>query len=161
MCVLREQKAVHTFVAAAPAILERCPDAVLAVIGDGELKDALRQQATDLDLGDRFAFFPFRQPSSRQLAWVDVLVLSSSWGSLSDLDPRGDGLRSAASRVHVGGTDEAVLDGETGYLCAPEDSEALAERTSHLLLDGELRERMGRAAKARYGRRELPVPRRW
>jgi glycosyltransferase involved in cell wall biosynthesis len=152
LCVLREQKAVHVFVDAAPAILERCPDAVLAVIGNGELEDELKERAAKLSLGDRFGFFPFRQPSSRQLGSMDVLVLSSSWEAfpISILEAMACGVPQVAT--DVGGTGEALEDGETGFLCPPEDPAALADRVSRLLLDSDLRERFGQAARARYER---------
>ncbi len=50
---------------------------------------------------------------------------------------------------HVGGIKTSVVDGKTGYLVPPKDPEALAGRLLHLLSDGELRDRMGRAARRR------------
>ena len=49
----------------------------------------------------------------------------------------------------VGGIKTSVADGETGYLVPPKDPEALAGRLLHLLLDRELRDRLGRAARRR------------
>jgi len=48
-----------------------------------------------------------------------------------------------------GGPREAVLDGETGYVVNPFDSEALADRLTRLLTDEDLRVRMARAGRAR------------
>lgn len=152
LCVLRDQKAVHVFIAAAPEILARCPDAVLAVVGNGELESELKRQASELGLGERFGFFSFRQPSSRQLASLDTLVLSSSWEAfpISILEAMACGVPQVAT--DVGGTREALIDGETGLLCPPEDPGALADRVSRMLLDAKMRERMGRAAEERYER---------
>jgi glycosyltransferase involved in cell wall biosynthesis len=149
LCVLREQKAVHVFVEAAPLILERCPDAVLAVIGSGELEDELKALAARLGLGERFRFFPFR-PQFRQLSSLDVLALSSSWEAfpISILEAMSCGVPQVAT--DVGGTREALVDGETGFLCPPRQPAALVEPISKLLTDKELRERMGEAALARY-----------
>jgi glycosyltransferase involved in cell wall biosynthesis len=152
VCVLREQKAVDVFVDAAPAILERCPDAVLAVIGDGELKQELEAHARGLGLGERFAFFPFRPPPARQLASIDVFVLSSGWEAfpISVLEALACGVPQVAT--DVGGTSEALEDGVTGLLCPPYDPQALADRVSTLLLDPERRERMSAASVERYER---------
>jgi len=152
LCVLREQKAVHVFIAAAPEILERCPDAVLAVVGNGGLESELKRQAAELGLGERFGFFPFRQPSSRQLTSIDALVLSSSWEAfpISILEAMACGVPQVAT--DVGGTREALIDGETGLLCPPEDPPALADCVSRMLLDTPMRERMGKAARERYER---------
>jgi glycosyltransferase involved in cell wall biosynthesis len=48
---------------------------------------------------------------------------------------------------HIGGIPDIVVDGETGLLVPPGDSEALRSAIQHLLADPELRERMGQAAK--------------
>lgn len=147
LCVLREQKAVDVFVAAAPTILERCPDSVLAVIGNGDLEPELRAQAGTLGLGDRFRFFDFQAPSSRQLGSIDVLVLSSSWEAfpISILEAMACGVPQVAT--DVGGTAEAVVEGETGLLCPPSDPDALAERVATLLLDEGMRERMAQESR--------------
>ena len=42
------------------------------------------------------------------------------------------------------GTPEVVIDGETGYVTAPQDIEAVAARSRELLADPELRRRMGK-----------------
>lgn len=152
LCVLREQKAVHVFVDAAPLVLERCPDAALAVIGNGELRGELEAQAARLGLGERLRFFDFRGPSARQLASIDVFVLPSGWEAfpISVLEAMSCGVPAVAT--DVGGTSEALLDGETGLLCPPGDSAVLADRVARLLGDEELRKRMGAAGRERYER---------
>jgi len=47
----------------------------------------------------------------------------------------------------IGGITQQIVDGETGYLVAPGDSEALKKALERLLEDTEIRERMGQAAK--------------
>ena len=47
--------------------------------------------------------------------------------------------------TQVGGNAEQVIDGDTGYLVATTDIEAIAERLSKLIDNGELRTRMGAA----------------
>ncbi len=49
----------------------------------------------------------------------------------------------------VGGVPDVVVDGETGYLVAPDDIRALAERLRRLIQDRELRLRMGASARRR------------
>lgn len=49
----------------------------------------------------------------------------------------------------VGGITSTVVDGETGFLVPPRDPEQLAVRLYQLLLEPELAERMGRAARLR------------
>ncbi len=49
-----------------------------------------------------------------------------------------------------GGSREAVIDGETGFVVNPYDIEALADRMVRLLTDEPLRQRMAEAGRARY-----------
>ena len=46
------------------------------------------------------------------------------------------------------GCKETVVDGENGFLIAPKDVDALTEKLDLLLSNKELREKMGRAARA-------------
>jgi glycosyltransferase involved in cell wall biosynthesis len=52
----------------------------------------------------------------------------------------------------IGGLSDIVVDGETGFLVAPGDREALAGALRRLCTEGELRERMGAAAQRRAER---------
>jgi phosphatidylinositol alpha-1,6-mannosyltransferase len=51
-----------------------------------------------------------------------------------------------------GGSHEAVVDGETGYVVAPRDVAAVREAIGTLLADDVLRTRMGKAARTRVER---------
>jgi glycosyltransferase involved in cell wall biosynthesis len=147
---LRPQKAVDVFVAAAPVILERVPGARLAVVGDGEQRDELEAQARALGLGDRLRFLPFQAPAARQLRSVDVFVLPSLWEAfpISVLEALACGVPQVAT--DVGGTREAIVDGETGLLCRPGDPADLADKVVRLLSDPERRARMTAASRARH-----------
>jgi glycosyltransferase involved in cell wall biosynthesis len=150
--VLRAQKSIDTFIRAAPLVLERMPEARLAVVGDGPMGDELHALAGELglDRDERFRFFGFEPPASRQLQSLDVFVLPSAWEAfpISVLEAMACGVPQVAT--DVGGTSEALVDGETGRLCASGDVEALAERVTELLADAELRARMGAAARGRH-----------
>jgi D-inositol-3-phosphate glycosyltransferase len=53
----------------------------------------------------------------------------------------------------VGGIKTSVADGASGFLVPPKRAEVLADRLLRLLSDGELRDRMGRAARRRVEER--------
>lgn len=151
VAVLRPQKAVHVFVAAAPKILAEAPDARLAVVGEGELLPELRAQARDLKLDPaRFRFFPFRPPAARALRALDVFVLPSAWEALpiSLLEALAEGVPQVAT--DVGGSAEAIGEGETGLLCPPNDPDALAQSVLALLSDADRRAAMADASRRRH-----------
>lgn len=149
--VLRDQKRVDVFVAAAPAILAAVPDATLAVVGDGPLRPQLEQQAASLGLaGDpRFMFAGFVPPAAGVLAALDVYVLSSDYEAfpVAVLEALACGVPQVATAV--GGTPEAVTD-QTGRLVAPRDPDALAAAVIELLRAPQARAAMGEASRRRH-----------
>jgi glycosyltransferase involved in cell wall biosynthesis len=166
IAVLRPQKAVNVFVEAAPLILERVPSARLAVVGNGEMRAELEGRAAELGLAQSgsggLLFLDFAPPAERALRAIDVFVLPSAWEAfpIAVLEAMACGVPQVAS--DVGGTSEAVSDGETGLLCPPNDPEALAERVSRLLADPDRRRAMGEASRRRHEERfrlELMVER--
>jgi glycosyltransferase involved in cell wall biosynthesis len=150
LTVLRPQKAVDTFIRAIPMILERVPDARLAVIGEGELRTELEALARSLGIGEALGFFGFKPPAPRQLASIDVFVLPSAWEAfpISILEALACGVPQVAT--DVGGVSEALADGETGLLCPPSDPGSLADRVARLLADPDRRDRMAQASIARH-----------
>ncbi len=148
--VLRAQKAVEVFIEAVPSIIAGVPEAQLAVVGDGPLREQLVERARSLGVEEHLHFVAFEPPAARQLRSIDVFVLPSAWEAfpISILEAMACGVPQVATEV--GGTSEALLDGETGYLCPPGDSEALAGRIVALLRDPDARARMGAAGRARH-----------
>lgn len=82
-------------------------------------------------------------------ALSDIFVFPSFHENLSFalLEAMNAGLPVIATAV--GGNVEIVVDGETGYLVPAGDAESLAQRIMELTADASLRERMGRAGRAR------------
>lgn len=150
IAVLRPQKAVDLFVRAAPAILAAVPQARLAVIGQGELRTQLEHLADRLGVTESLRFFDFTPPSSRALQCLDVFVLPSLWEAfpISILEALACGVPQVAS--DVGGTREALVEGETGLLCRPGDPDALAGAVIELLRSPERLEVMSLASRARH-----------
>lgn len=58
-------------------------------------------------------------------------------------------MRPAGRGVNADGPAEVVVDGKTGYIVAREDAHAAADRLQELVLNPELRQRLGAAGRAR------------
>ena len=154
LTVLREQKSVDVLIDAAPRVLGELPEARVAVVGDGPLREQLAARAAQLGLDrePRFAFLPFRAPAARYLAAMDLYVLPSAWEAfpIGVLEAQACGVPQLAT--DVGGTGEAV-DRSTGRLVPARDPAALAAGMCELLGDSELRRRMGEASRERHAER--------
>jgi glycosyltransferase involved in cell wall biosynthesis len=117
--------------------------------GDGPDLGAVASALTRNGLSHRVELLGARADVPDLLASSDVFVLSSrSEGfPVSVLEAMAAGLPVVAP--DVGGVGEAVEDGETGFLVPAADAEALAGALERLLVDGELRRRLGAAGRAR------------
>jgi glycosyltransferase involved in cell wall biosynthesis len=151
---LRPQKRVDLLLEAAPLVLARLPEARVAIVGNGPLRDRLHERAVGLGLDrhERFALLPFEPPASRYLNALDLYVLPSAWEALpiGALEALACGVPQVAT--DVGGTGEAVVP-ETGVLVPPRDHRALAEAIVELLGDPALRRAMAEASRARHAER--------
>ena len=152
--VLRAQKSIDVLLDAVPLVLKRVPDARIAVVGDGPLRDELHAHAAriGIDSDERFAFLPFQAPAARYLQAADVYVLPSSWEAfpIGVLEALACGVPQVAT--DVGGTGEAVVP-ETGLLVPKRDPTALAEALVSLLEDPQRRASMAAASRERHAAR--------
>jgi glycosyltransferase involved in cell wall biosynthesis len=152
VAVFRVQKRLDLWLEAAARIARALPAARFLLIGDGPLRAELEARAAALGLGDAVHFVGLQTDVRAYLAAMDVYLLSSDFEGL----PLGLLEAMAAERpavaTMVGGVPEVVVDGRTGTLVRPRDVDGLADATTALLAEPELRRRMGLAARARADR---------
>ncbi len=129
--------------------LARLPDARLAVAGRGEQEAALRALAAELGVASRVHLLGLRDDVDRLLAAADLFVHPSRAEGLpmAILEAMAAGRPVVASGV--GGIGEAVVEGETGLLLPPGESERWAAALATLLRDAAARARLGAAGHAR------------
>mgnify|MGYP001040938267 CR=1 FL=1 len=146
---LHPQKDFAALLTAVPKIQEQNPDIHLLLVGEGELRDDLEAQSQLTGLARLVTFAGYRTEIPEILGALDVFVLPSLWEGMPNvvLEAMAAGLSVVATAV--GGTPEVVVDGITGLLVPPYDSDALAEAINRLLCDPDLRHRMGQAGRTR------------
>jgi glycosyltransferase involved in cell wall biosynthesis len=134
----------------APTLLSSFPGLVVLMVGEGHLHAQLAKQAAALGVGDRVRLLGHRADARQLLDAADVFVLPSLHEGmpLVALEAMEASLPVVATRVT--GSEEVVMDGETGLLVPAQDAPALGRALSTLLADPVLRARMGRAGRQRY-----------
>lgn len=129
-------------------VCAQVPQALLLLIGDGELRTELEQCAVAEGLAGRVRFLGDRSDVRELLRGLDLFVLSSlSEGySMALLEASAVALPIVATAV--GGNGEIVRDGISGYLVPPRDPAALADAMTVLLRDPARAQAFGAAARA-------------
>ena len=120
---------------AVPEILRRCPAAHVALVGDGELRQALTERARRLDVNSRVIFTGYREDIPALIAGMDVFVLPSLNEGMGRVLVMAMALGKPIVASRVGGVPELLGQGEAGLLVPPADPRALADAICTLLAD--------------------------
>jgi glycosyltransferase involved in cell wall biosynthesis len=132
----------------------------LEIVGEGPLRPDLERRVADLGLGDSVVLHGLRVRHEVLEAYrrADCVVLASRVTAAGDRDGIPNTLAEAMAcglpvvAARLPGTEELVVDGETGLLVPPEQPEALALALESVLRDPERRRRMGEAGRERVRR---------
>jgi glycosyltransferase involved in cell wall biosynthesis len=148
---LRMKYGHATLLDAARLLVEKNYDIRIQIIGSGRDDNWLRRKASDLNLD---AYVSFRgviphEELPAALRELDIFVMPSECEEgfgVAALEASSTGLPVVATRV--GGVPEVVMDNKTGFLVERENVKELAEALERLIVDPDLREKMGRAGRA-------------
>ena len=153
-----QYKGHDTVILSLKKIIEEVPEAVYLIVGDGDDRERLEKLAEKYGLKEHVIFAGF-VPEHLLVDYYnlcDVFVMPSKFG-VKDGRYMGEGFgivyieaQSCGKPViagRYGGSSDAVLHGETGYLVHPENSNEIAERIINILKNKRLSKRMGRKAR--------------
>lgn len=143
------KKGIRHLVEATPRILDYVPDAHVVIAGDGELRQELEAQASELGVRERVHFLGSRPDTIELIAAFDVFVLPSVVEGMSNALLEAMAVGRPTVVTDVGGNPEVALDGETGLVVPPGDSHQLAASIQKLLEAPELAAEMGAAGRRR------------
>jgi glycosyltransferase involved in cell wall biosynthesis len=123
----------------------QCPQALLVIAGDGEMRPQLESQVAALGLQNHVKLLGMRSDVPRLLTVADLYVNASHWEGLplAHLEAMIAGLPVVVTTV--GEAPRLVVDG-VGLLVPPHKPEELAQAIQTLLADPARRLQMGRAA---------------
>jgi glycosyltransferase involved in cell wall biosynthesis len=137
-----------TFLRAAARVLASIPQVVFLIAGEGNLLRSLRKLGSELGINESIFFLGRCERVADLLAISDVCVLSSRAEGFSNSILEYMGAGRAVVATDVGGTREAVTDGETGYIVSAGDDRSMAERIISLLRDPQRAREMGERGRA-------------
>jgi len=153
VAALRPEKDHPLFLRVAQRVLRQVNGARFLVIGDGELRPTLEDLARRLGVDSAVRFLGTRSEIPELLSLVNVSVLTSRMEAspVTILEAMACGKPCVAPRI--GSIPETIVDNETGFLTAPGDEAALAERMVYLLRDPATAARFGERGRQRVEER--------
>lgn len=125
-------------VAAFSKTIQQFPTANLLVVGDGDQREDLNQQITELRLNDSVHLLGSRDDVRAILQHIDIFVFPSLEEGLGIALIEAFVAGKPCIATNIGGIPEIIEDGKNGFLVPPSDSVTLAERILQLLRNKEL-----------------------
>jgi glycosyltransferase involved in cell wall biosynthesis len=144
---LEAQKGHDYLLQALPAVLKQFPNLRMFIVGEGSLRQQLAAKITELNLQDHVMLTGYRKDVYDLFRLSDLVVLASLFEGLPLVAIEAGALGKTILATAVDGTPEVVLHGETGWLVPPANSADLAVAMCKLLVDAELRARLGEQAR--------------
>jgi glycosyltransferase involved in cell wall biosynthesis len=136
-------------------IVTQVPGTHVAVVGDGPHLPKLREyfagtQAT-------FAGYLTGQPLADAYASADIFTFSSAVETFGMVVPEAMAAGLPVVSTRVGGIDDLVVEGETGFLVEPEDVQSMVRHVRALADDPQRRRQIGERARASVQNLTWPV----
>lgn len=141
-----QQKAQCDFISTAAVALEKNPNLLFLIIGDGPLKMNLQNMAVRYGISNKIIFAPFRKDVEKIYQAADCMLHTAHWAPLDNvlLEAMAAGLPVIASDVD--GTNEVISAGNTGLLFPAGNTQLAAELLLKLVNDTSLAEALGKNA---------------
>lgn len=137
------------------ALAKERPEITLRLAGDGPDRGALEARAKRLGIANNVEFLGYQsQAQVRELLQrTDAFVMASFAEGVPVVLMEAMAACVPVVATRIAGVPELVDDGDSGFLVAPGDVQALTEKVSLLLDDADLRNRLGAAGRAKVERK--------
>lgn len=146
---LTAQKGQKHLIEAAKLLQEKNLKFKILIAGSGEMEDELKDYAAELNVSDKIKFLGFIKNMKSFHASQDIFCLPSLWEGFGYALVEAMTLQKPVVGFNISSNPEVVSDGETGILVPPKDSVKLADALEKLIIDGELRNKMGKNGRTR------------
>ena len=142
---LHENKGNKYLIAAMPKILEKVPNALIVVAGEGPLQPDLEKQADELGIKNKVKFVGFQSDVPAVMSTFDVMVYPSLWEGTPLTCFEALGMGKALVSTYCDGLVQVLDNDKTALMCEMKDPDGLAEQIVHVLTEPETRARLEKA----------------
>jgi glycosyltransferase involved in cell wall biosynthesis len=149
VAVLRSMKRYDLLVAAGKILRQQFPDMRILIVGEGPGREWIEGLIREQGLEDRIVLAGYREDIPAILGLSDVVVLTSDrFEGVPQSLSQAMAMERPVVAAPIGSIPELVQDGRTGFLAETGSAESFAEKIKLLLLDDDLRIRLGKSARA-------------
>jgi glycosyltransferase involved in cell wall biosynthesis len=143
--VLRSWKGHVYLLEAFHHLVQEGLDAVLVIVGDGPYRPVIEAKIHTLGLADAVRLVGHQDAVPQWLALMDAFVLASyAHEGVPQALLQALAMGRPVAATAMGGIPEVIIPEETGLLCPPRDSQALARNMARLAGEPLLREKLSR-----------------
>jgi glycosyltransferase involved in cell wall biosynthesis len=146
---LSPEKGFDILIAAAGQLVKAGINAGIVIFGEGFLRESLQKQIDALGIQQSVVLAGFTDQLDQYMGHFDLFVQSSHTEGMPSVLLEAMSARTAVAATRVGGTGELVVEGSTGLMMPPNDSNALAEAMQKILSNDNLRRTMGENGRQR------------
>ena len=147
VAVFRVQKRLDDWLTAAKLLKASYPETHFLLVGDGPLREEMKQLARSLGLEQSVHFVGLQQDVRPYLAASDVYMMSSVFEGLPVALLEAMAMGRPVVATAVGGIPEVIESGRNGMLAPAGQPQVLARAVGQLLSSPELRREMGASAR--------------
>ncbi len=123
-------------------VIKQIPEAILYLVGDGELKNYLENFVSNHNLSQNVFFMGFSSNPIERMLKTEFGILPSLWEGLPLFPIEAFSVKRTVIATAVDGTPELVIDKKTGLLVPPKDIDKLIEAIVFMFKNPERRKEM-------------------
>lgn len=147
---LSEQKGMEYFIDSYKKVCESVDKLKYVIVGQGENEQSLKRRVEEENNQENIVFLGYRSDIQNIIAQMDYIVLSSLWEGLPLTPIEAFSVHKPVIGTAVDGTKEIIENGKNGFLIAPRNALAIAERVIELAQNENKRAVMGEYAYMTY-----------
>lgn len=132
----------HLF-SAVKKLQDKHPNILLLIVGDGAQRGELETMARNLKI--RTLFAGWQRDTAPYYSLMDIFVLPSLFEGLPNVLLEAMAMKLALVATNVGGNPDVIHNGKNGFLVPPGDESKLASALESLIVQSDLRLKMGEA----------------
>ncbi len=137
----------HLFLKVARNIKQKYPEAVFLIVGEGPLKNKIKQNAIQLGIEDSVFMLGFQKELDALYSYCDVVLLTSSYDGFPNVLMEAMAIGRPVVTFDVGGVRELIQSEKTGVIVPPNAVQAMTTEILDLLKSAERRENISRDAR--------------